>query len=182
MPDNAPDAPTPGGDGRVSQQEMPVQKGAFAASYDDQHVDETEADVSSPSLGDSAASAQGNATEKDAEITIRVEHQELPRTSVPTAPWLYLHSRILTIPPIASKKTRVHACTQDEDQCQSIPLRWPHSAWIYVRGLGFDNIERVLRWEQTRKFKSTWPVQNAPTHNFLIGIPNHFFSIHSLYS
>ena len=81
IPDTTPDAPTPSDDARVSQQEMPVQSGATAACNDDQHIDETEADFSSPVVGASAASAQGNATVEDA-----VRGNDASRTSADFTP------------------------------------------------------------------------------------------------
>ena len=59
MPDATPDAPS--GNARVSQQKMPVQNGASAASNNDQHIDETEAEVSSLPVAALAASTQDKA-------------------------------------------------------------------------------------------------------------------------
>jgi len=143
MTDTAPNASKPGGDGRVSQEEMLVQNGAATAS----HTNETEADVSSPSVGASAASAQDNATEEDA-----VGQNDTSRTSRTASD--FTTNSAMTVSPfkntsnaahrinkngscrVAIKKNDVYACTEDEAQRHSIPSCWPHSAWIYGTVVG----------------------------------------------
>ena len=122
MTDAAPNASTPGGDGRVSQEEIPVQNGAAAASNDDQHTNETEADVSSPSVGPSAASAQDNATEEDAvrqndtSRTSRTASDFTPNSATTMSPFKNNSNAAHRINKngscrVAIKKNDVYACT-----------------------------------------------------------------------